>query len=188
MHWVVGSATVSRRSRRAGARDGTRGPGAGPGVLPRVPGPDGRRVPHQPPVCAVVRLRTARRSVPPGLCPAASCPVARAADACVRMRRRLVARKIVRGMRRRTAHVTACIRARAWMLEPLPSRARPCACTEIGEHLQNLTDNTSISERRIMTRTMAHLLLLVVSSYSAGLVRYRRFGRSCHCFDTMLHV
>jgi hypothetical protein len=84
--------------------------------------------------------------------------------------------------------VAACIRARAWMLEPLPSRARPCACTEIGEHLQNLTDNTSISERRIMTQTMAHLLLLVVSSYSAGLVRYRRFGRSCHCFDTMLHV
>ena len=40
------------------------------------------------------------------------------------LRRRLVARKIVRGMRRRTAHVTACIRARAWMLEPLPSRAR----------------------------------------------------------------
>jgi hypothetical protein len=32
-----------------------------------------------------------------------------------------VARKIVRGMRRRTAPVTACIRARAWMLEPLPS-------------------------------------------------------------------
>ena len=60
--------------------------------------------------------------------------------------------------------------------------------TEIGEHLPNLTDNTSISERRIMTQTMAHLLLLVVSSYSAGLVRYRRFGRPCHCFDTMLHV
>ena len=40
------------------------------------------------------------------------------------LRRRSVARKIVRGMRRRTAHVTACIRARAWMLEPLPSRAR----------------------------------------------------------------
>ena len=72
--------------------------------------------------------------------------------------------------------MAACIRARAWMLEPLPSRAKPCACTEIGEHLQNLTDNTSISERRIMTQTMAHLLLLVVSSYSAGLVRYRRFG------------
>ena len=42
----------SRRSRRAGARDGTRGPGAGPGVLPRVPGPDGRRAPHQLAVCA----------------------------------------------------------------------------------------------------------------------------------------
>ena len=84
--------------------------------------------------------------------------------------------------------MTACIRARAWMLEPLPSRARPCACTEIGEHLPNLTDNTSISERRIMTQTMAHLLLLVVSSYSAGLVRYRRFGRPCHCFDTVARL
>jgi len=68
------------------------------------------------------------------------------------------------------------------------SGKRPCACTEIGEHLQNLTDNTSISERRIMTQTMAHFLLLVVSSYSAGLVRYRRFGHPCHCFDTVLHV
>ena len=28
------------------------GPGAGPGVLPRVPTPGGRRVPHQPAVCA----------------------------------------------------------------------------------------------------------------------------------------
>ena len=37
------------------------------------------------------------------------------------LRRRSGARKIVRGMRRRTAHVTPCIRARAWMLEPLPS-------------------------------------------------------------------
>jgi hypothetical protein len=185
---VAGSATMLAQGAAGEPQAGTPGPGAGGGEVPRLPGPDGRRVPHQPPVCAVMRLRTARRSVPPGLCPAASCPVARAADACVRMRRRLVARKIVRGMRRRTAHVAACIRARAWMLEPLPSRARPCACTEIGEHLPNLTDNTSISERRIMTQTMAHLLLLVVSSYSAGLVRYRRFSRSCHCFDTMLHV
>ena len=73
--------------------------------------------------------------------------------------------------------MTARIRARAWMLEPLPSRARPCACTEIGEHLQNLTDDTCISERRIMTQTMAHLLLLVASSYSAGLVRFWKVRR-----------
>ena len=35
------------------------------------------------------------------------------------LRRRSGAQKIVRGMRRGTAHVTPCIRARAWMLEPL---------------------------------------------------------------------
>ena len=40
------------------------------------------------------------------------------------LRRRSVALKIVRGMRRRTAPVTACIRARAWTLEQLQSRAR----------------------------------------------------------------
>ena len=79
-------------------------------------------------------------------------------------------------------------RARALHRSRVGQDRAPCACAEIGEHLQNLTDNTCISERRILTQTMAHLLLLVVSSYSAGLVRYRRFGRLCHCFDTMLHV
>ena len=71
-------------------------------------------------------------------------------------------------------------RARALHRSRVGQDRAPCACAEIGEHLQNLTDNTCISERRIMTQTMAHLLLLVVSSYSAGLVRYRRFGRPCH--------
>ena len=71
-------------------------------------------------------------------------------------------------------------RARALHRSRVGQDRAPCACAEIGEHLQNLTDNTCISERRILTQTMAHLLLLVVSSYSAGLVRYRRFGRPCH--------
>ena len=57
---------------------------------------------------------------------------------------------------------------------------------QIGAHLQKLTDTTCISERHIMTQTMALLVLLLVPFYSAGLVSYRRLGRLSHCLDTIL--
>ena len=84
---------------------------------------------------------------------------------------------------RASAHARGC-----WSRSRVGQDRAPRAGTEIGEHLQNLTDNTCISERRILTQTMAHLLLLVASSCSTGLVRYRRFGRPWHCFETILHV
>ena len=57
---VAGSATMLAQGAAGEPQAGTPGPGAGGGEVPRLPGPDGRRVPHQPPVCAVMRLRTAR--------------------------------------------------------------------------------------------------------------------------------
>ena len=88
---VAGSATMLAQGAACRARDGTAVPGAGGREVPRVPGPDGRRVPHQPSVCAVMRLRTARPSVPPGLCPAApvpGCTQVRPGRGCVRYRGR----------------------------------------------------------------------------------------------------
>jgi hypothetical protein len=61
-----------------------------------------------------------------------------------------------------------------------------CSWTQIGAHLQKLTDTTCISERHIMTQTMALLVLLLMPFYSVGLVSYRRLGRLSHCFDTIL--
>ena len=86
---VAGSATMLAQGAAGEPQAGTPGPGAGGGEVPRLPGPDGRRVQHQPPVCAVMRLRTARPSVPPGLCPAASVP---GCTSCGRVRVRADAR------------------------------------------------------------------------------------------------
>ena len=70
---VAGSATMLAQGAAGEPQAGTPGPGAGGGEVPRLPGPDGRRVQHQPPVCAVMRLRTARPSVPSWTVPCSSC-------------------------------------------------------------------------------------------------------------------
>ena len=84
-----------------------------------------------------------------------------------------------------------CVRplsARSFARERRPNRQlrAPCSWAQIGAHLQKLTDTTCISERHIMTQTMALLVLLLVPFYSVGLVSYRRLGRLSHCFDTIL--
>ena len=169
-----GGSPQRRLGARLGARAGTRG------------GSDPVRTTRGPPW--PVSRAPAARAPPagsPGLAPLRG-PAAAARRApggrgqAVRAGVRAMRGQEIPDRRPRPSAVRHPPRARALHRSRVGQDRAPCACAEIGEHLQNLTDNTCISERRIMTQTMAHLLLLVVSSYSAGLVRYRRFGRPCH--------
>jgi hypothetical protein len=168
--WEPTAAAGARLGARAGARGGsdpvrtTRGP---PWPVSRAPA--ARAPPAGSPGLAPLRGPAAAARRAPG-----------GRGQAVRAGVRAMRGQEIPDRRPRPSAVRHPPRARALHRSRVGQDRAPCACAEIGEHLQNLTDNTCISERRIMTQTMAHLLLLVVSSYSAGLVRYRRFGRPCH--------